>query len=427
MSIYKRIIFFIFIIAILTSCGAGNKPAHRENAEIHEASVIIDAPLPDKVPYAVYTQTKKYGLSLYEPEEGRYAGAYILSDEVSEIEDFEALAGSHSMYLYDIKVGDIFPIRWFLSCMANSKTPYIVVNPQNGYDPYNIEAITQLADELSRFYVPVFVDLYPNAELNRYSPEEYKEFFKEAGKILKKRASNAAIVFSVPYDKPDSAYLYYPGDEYVDWVGINVRLNAAEKASDVFTNIENIYFRFQKEKPIMISSLAVSHISGENYVYRTKEAAKTLGGFYESIITRYPRIKGVNYLNINGIEKEGFFSDRDYSGENYLVTDENIMLAAYENAVSDNAFIEKIDYMSCGDISEEYLLSPFPAYLYENEIYISSDTVCYDLNIKGFNAGGYDSEVFNGETYYKIKLLEKSGFTNIRVDQDKRTVYFDEP
>lgn len=418
-------IVLLILVLTLTSCQSKNKVLREEAPETYEASIIMDTPIPDKIPYTVYAQTKKYGLSLYEPEEGRYAGAYILSDEISEIEDFEAIAGEHAIYLYDMKVGDTFPMRWLLSCMANQKTPYIVVNPQNSYDPFNMKVLSELADEIGRFYVPVYVDLYPNANLQLYDPKEYKDFFKEAYKLFKTQASNAAIVFSS--DQPAEAYLYYPGDDYTDWVGVNIQIGAEDSAEDIFSNIDNIYYRFQKEKPIMISSCALSHISGENHVYRTDEAAGKLHRFYERIVQRYPRIKGINYININCIEKDLSYSNQKLGSDNYLVTDEKLMLDEYKSAVAGSGFIGAIDYQSHTDNSSEYFMSPFPAYLYENDMYISSNTIFYDLNIKGFSSYSDEKAILNGEVYYKMELLNKDRIKNIRTDEMEKAVYLDEP
>lgn len=417
-------IFFILVL-VLTSCQVKNKAAQEDTEETYEVSIVMDTPVPDKIPYTVYTQTKKYDLSLYEPEEGRYAGAYILSDDLSEINDFEAVAGEHAVYLYDIKVGDTFPMSWLLSCMSNQKTPYIVINPQNDYDPFNMDVLSELADEIGRFYVPVFVDLYPNASLRLYDPEEYKAFFMEAYKLFKSRASNAAIVFSA--EQPAEAFLFYPGDNYTDWVGINIQMGTSDSVEDIFKNIDNLYYRFHKERPILISSFALSHISGENYVYRTEEAAGRLRSFYDQIIQRYPRMKGVNYININYIEEKSIYSNQKWDNDNYLVTDEKLILDTYKNAVSGSGFISAIDYQSHMDNSSEYFSSPFPAYLYENDMYISSNTIIYDLNLKGFSSYADEKAILDGEVYYKLKLLEKNRLKDIRTDERERAVYLDEP
>src|SRR5690606_17176725 len=53
-------------------------------------------------------------------------------------------------------------------------------------------------------------------------PELYREKFRLVSKVMKERAPNVAMVwcpFSTPVGSiPD----YYPGDEWVDWVGVNI-------------------------------------------------------------------------------------------------------------------------------------------------------------------------------------------------------------
>jgi beta-mannanase len=51
---------------------------------------------------------------------------------------------------------------------------------------------------------------------------EYTAFFRSAREYFNRYASNAALVWSIDADSLHLMDRHYPGDDYVDWVGINI-------------------------------------------------------------------------------------------------------------------------------------------------------------------------------------------------------------
>jgi hypothetical protein len=94
----------------------------------------------------------------------------------------------------------------------------------------------------------------------------------------------------VPFGADDPE-LYYPGDKYVDWIGLNAYSVAAKQKMDSPFDvlIRDTYRRLLKkhaQKPFMISSFGRTN---DNYQYRW------LSNAYRSIKNSFPGIKAVIY------------------------------------------------------------------------------------------------------------------------------------
>ncbi|GHU53836.1 hypothetical protein AGMMS49975_13010 [Clostridia bacterium] len=372
-----RKILVIFCIFILSAC-----TQEKEAESFKDAEIVIEPPRVMEE-YRVFVRNENARLGLYEPKEGVYAGVYTKD----EIPDFDKKTAPHAMYVRNVTTKDVFPVSFILSCIANSKVPYIVVNPANAYDPFNLDDLAEIADEIGEFYAPVFVDIFPNADISRYNPADYISFFRSARAIFASRASNAALVFSC--DELAEARLFYPGDDAVDWVGVNT------------ADFEQIYFYFQKKKPVIVSEYAVSHQSDSDYSYQTKNAAAAVSAFYDNL-KFYPRIKAINYINVNTLSGENY---HNLSKNNYLVTDEALILEAYKKAVSERKFAKTVSYTNA-EISSAYALSPFPAQYFDGEFFIDTRTVVNDLEIKMFQSEEYTPLTALG-LKYRINPIDK--------------------
>lgn len=103
----------------------------------------------------------------------------------------------------------------------------------------------------------------------------YIEAWKRVYNIFKEEgAKNALFVFN-PHDRsyPDfkwnNAHLYYPGDEYVDWVGLTGYNNGTSFKGDVWREFDQIYFnnyneymKYYSNKPFMITEFSSNEIGG---------------------------------------------------------------------------------------------------------------------------------------------------------------------
>jgi len=117
-------------------------------------------------------------------------------------------------------------------------------------------------------------------------PNDFKDFFKTIADIMRERAPNVAMLFSPNEGSALGVNImdYYPGDEYVDWVGISnyyqyyflgqrnapdierAKYMTAEFANPV-RKAANIVKLFGGKKPIMLSEYGIA-----NYPNTLKES-----------------------------------------------------------------------------------------------------------------------------------------------------------
>ena len=200
--------------------------------------------------------------------------------------------------------------------------------PNEGYDIKNIRKMDSYLKEISDMFKK-----YPNtpiylrfaAEFNIWDtmsdPDEFITAFRYVSNYFKQRNDNVAIVWSP--NQTSNWYVnlddYYPGDEYVDWIGISLyaekyflgdrnqsELNQiAFKTginSDPVIAVKEIIEKYGKRKPVMISESGCGHKlvkSGEN---TTDFALQRLKEYYLYLPMVYPQIKLIAYFDkyVNG-------------------------------------------------------------------------------------------------------------------------------
>jgi hypothetical protein len=318
-------------------------------------------------------------LSLYEPESGCLIGAYIQSSIPvnQDLKLFEASVGKeHSFYTYFMKMGQPFPADWVLNCISENKTPNIVITPENIDDPFNTSFLERTAKKISEFYVPVFVHIYPIKAEYGYDTREYINFYKVAAAVFKRYASNAALVWDIDLKDATLAEEYYPGDDYIDWVGLNVYQNIEDKNTNLPDNADfnHFYYMFQERKPIFISQLGISHFTKNTYSYHVKESGERFKDFYDSVKNDYPRVKAVNYMDYNGISPVNMPEGEN----NYSVTDHEDMTEYYSKAVSGEYFLSEVDFSLRGERVKQLIREPYKVNYYDGDYYLpeyASDTL----------------------------------------------------
>jgi hypothetical protein len=347
----------------LTGCGVSPTPTAPPPAARYEsASVSGLAPPPRMEAYDMYVTDDEYKLALYEPEEGCYAGAYILSDRSVDfdIEKFEEIVKkSHELYMYNMNLGDTFPSNWVLSCVANMKTPYVVLRTPRAMTASDWETLRETAEAFDEFYVPMFVEFNP-VDVSA-PPDAYTATFRKTRDIFKEAASNVAFVWSADINDIEICERYYPGGEWVDWVGIGIMESLdpdREYTGDALNGLETFCGMFQREKPIIISRFAVSRVNSYDYVYCTNSAAKEIERVYNAVATGYPRVKAIIYMDFNGMETNGNRKTRD----DFTITGDGRIIDAYSRAASRSHFATGLAVSSFGDLCPQEYKSRFKVY-----------------------------------------------------------------
>lgn len=301
---------------------------------------------------------------------GSYLGAFIspkLPDDIqyysdaNEMNSFsEQLGKKVSMfvcYLSWEKDGEMrsFPAEWCDKVYSVGAVPHITWEPWN-FDRYctkysldNIlsgeyyDFIKDFALSVKNYGKKIFLRFgqemngfwYPwDGTHNFNDPGRYVDVYRYIHSIFKDLGvDNVSWVWSPEvtgandYDDPTYDFRnYYPGDDVVDWLGMDgLNFGSSQNAStewmgfnDIFGKPYNILVSSYPEKPIMVCHMASAELGGDKAQW-VKDAFDT--------VKKMPNIKIVSLFNI---EKE----------TNWCIDSSDLSLGAYRESVSDDYYLE---------------------------------------------------------------------------------------
>jgi len=202
----------------------------------------------------------------------------------------------------------------------------------------DIKNIRKFASNLKSFsdlfakYPDVPIYLRFGAEFDVWTdladPEEFKNAFRYVSEYFKQRNENVAIVWCP--NQVSNWYVniddYYPGDQYVDWVGIALYSqkyflgdkNQPEdseiafksgKNSDPVLAVKEIVEKYGNRKPIMVAASGCGHKVLKTGEDTTDFAVQRLRESYYYLPMVYPQIKLMAYFDwyvANSNEKDDF-------------------------------------------------------------------------------------------------------------------------
>ncbi len=314
----------------------------------------------------IYTVKENYKPAKYEPSKGIYLGAYVLQDTVinASMEKFNQLTGKkHASFFRYVGYGKPFPKEWVEQVKAAGAVPHIAWEPNDGLDVVkDNEYLRTFAKEAGKASVPIF--LRYASEMNGTwctysgSTKEYIEKWKLIHNVMEEEAPNVIMVWTV-FTFPDyNITSYYPGDQYVDWVGVNIynvvyhNGNLREKAvhEDPLDLLNFVYNTFSHKKPIQISEYGATHYTTTDGKYYVDFARQKIARIYANLPTKYPRVKSIFYFDVNNLVNapEGR-KINDYS----ITNDENI-LNTYAKLTSSKSYLSDV-VESSSETSDEKL------------------------------------------------------------------------
>ena len=168
------------------------------------------------------------------------------------------------------------------------------------------EYFKQSALAIKQFGGPVFISIdhemngtwYPYSEAypgSQTTAEDYVAAWKRIVDIFNRNgATNVAWVWSpnvpdvggVPYQD------YYPGDDYVDWIGVSLYSGNDPRAMDT------IYNQFSARKPFFITEWATAPEKNK-YNARFPGEVEWVKDFFQTLNENYPRVKAISWFNWN--------------------------------------------------------------------------------------------------------------------------------
>ena len=300
---------------------------------------------------AIYPADEKFFGAKFEPKNKTYFGTSA---------DFKQGSESAALIYISFSQEDMEPFYYkipddlstpvdFAWNISDSSFDTLLQIANGSHDSYIIKNLQYL----STIKNPVFlrfaaeVNCWPTLPSDKTDMPQYAGIFKNAfirvSNLAKQYDPKVDIVYS-PNDVSNwntSAKEFYPGDEYVDWIGVSTYCNLSQTstyepgdATDLFyfTGLYNNpilkikeFTEISPSKPLMISECAFGYAAEEG---QTREhAAKMINFFYSYVNMVYPQIKIVYYFDTN-------------AEHNYKISDNSALYSVYQNAVANNVSMQ---------------------------------------------------------------------------------------
>ncbi|PTX42010.1 cellulose synthase/poly-beta-1,6-N-acetylglucosamine synthase-like glycosyltransferase [Christiangramia gaetbulicola] len=266
----------------------------------------------DKISPQYHEIKKDSYLGIYHPEKDT---GLVNLNQINQIEekqnvDFDII----SFYLgWDIGQNELIPGQLMDSIARKGAIPMITWEPwlpvisdsarvaekrsifqrisSGDYDTY----IANFGRALAEFDKPVFLRFahefdnpqYPWSQTNAKHPEEFKLAWKHIYKILKAQGAKKTMFVWNPW-KAKGMGKFYPGDEYVDWVGFTILNYGPLNMNGKSVAFEKLYQRFHDKlywftrKPVMLAEFGSIKHNG-NQSQWLKNAARELKNNYNEI------------------------------------------------------------------------------------------------------------------------------------------------
>ena len=156
---------------------------------------------------------------------------------------------------------------------------------------FNSPVFISIDHEMNGNWYP-YSQAYPGAQT---TAADYVAAWQRIVTIFRQTgADNVAWVWSpnVPDVGGVTYSNYYPGDDYVDWVGVSFYSGNDPTAMD------EIYQKYSEKKPFFITEWATAPQKNQ-YNSKFPGEVKWVEEFFQTLNTRYPRVKAISWFNWN--------------------------------------------------------------------------------------------------------------------------------
>lgn len=288
-------------------------------------------------------------LAKWEPAAGCYLG--VLDGEGGSADDFARDTGHPLALAYEYDAyGRPFPRRWAQEQVAQKRAIQIAWEPNDIAAVQDDAYLETWASEAGRLGVPIFLRF--GGEMNGAwtswgrHPTAYRRAFRIVHDVMARFAPNVAMVWApnaVPTENLDQ---YFPGDAYVDWVGISLyvvrfyddRLSSPAWQDHPLNLIAPIYRKYAARHPLCLVEWGVSRRSRVEGTDADAFAAARIEDLFAAIKVRFPRLKMVC-----AFDRDNLTQARPGRRLNdYSMPPDSLALKAYRQATSDPYFLGTI-------------------------------------------------------------------------------------
>ena len=395
----------------------------------------------------VYTYSDKstvyYGAK-HEPATGAYFGRAMHAIEgESNIEQIRR----ESAYTIYIEVGQI-PTSTYDGIMREVAAGHVIqvaLNfPKEAQTSIEVAAgthddnIRETLNHLAKFDVPVFLRVGAEMNLWENNPANFIAAYTRIAKLARSLAPNTALVWAPNYVGSWGSNLndYYPGDEYVDWIGFALYMNSKNVgthtdysddsaffgrgafAHTILSAKEVATFAQARKKPAIITEggTGIKNLqTGEDF---TDKAVVQTANMFSILNMVYPQIKAIMY----------FDTKIDNSGYDYRLSQFSRVRSAHSAAVEGNlslipavgtpapSFVKLHEFS--GTAPEQIVLSA-----YCHTLYGKGMSITYTLAGKQLSAqtsGAYACVIDNknlwpGQYELKVDFNDNAGYKTTKV------------
>lgn len=324
----------------------------------------IELFIEDQVP----VQQSTSGLGKFEPLNGMYVGAFVEKDSGVESKKgekfaaFNELSGKqHAVYFNYHRYGAGFPNVWASQVKAAGGAIHLAVQPEGGLSEVKDDAtLRKFARDAQAAGVPIFLRFA--SEMNgswvkwHGDPKLYIEKFRLVAKVMKEEAPNVAMVWSPAANPKRNINDYYPGDDYVDWVGLSIYsvkfFNGDVKSPadqvNPLDSLDYVYKEYADRKPIMVSEYGATHFSKAGNTSTVNFAITKMNMMYHGAKLKYPRLKGINWFSLNTLTDS---HSADRSLNNFSLTENSSVLSAYKSMIKDSYYLSSVPQLSANRAS----------------------------------------------------------------------------
>jgi hypothetical protein len=334
-----------------------------------------------------------YHAAQYEPEIGIYLGAYAETDKSAwgdklYFDGFADMTGKeHAAYLIYMTYGMNFNAysSHFSAAKQEGAAMQIALQPLNGINEVqDNDYLRQFARDAANSGIPVFLR-FANEMNDPTSPwyidaEVYKTKYRIVANVFHQEAPNVVMVWAPNYFPPNNIQSYYPGDEYVDWVGVSLYkeylpsldpLGQNIDREKYLTNLANIYNLYSDHKPIFISESGVTYTDQKTGQDITNWAMYQMKQFYAYLPMLYPKVKAVYWFDSNHqIPSLGIY-------RSYSLSANQAILGTYQDCISSDYYLSQVGskspicYSDIGTVGISPRTQKISAYITTGEPFIS--------------------------------------------------------
>jgi len=295
-------------------------------------------------------------LELYEPPAGLYFGVFVEQDRNvgrNNQDHFNDLAGKqHTIFFNYHPYGAPFPHNWARIAKDEGAAIHLALEPEQGLEMVqDNEYLRQFARTARAAEVPVFLRFASemNGDWVRWhgNPKLYIEKWRIVANVMREEAPNVAMVWtpnSVPVANIND---YYPGDKYVDWVGVNLYSvayfdgdrNRPAYNVNPLDLIRPIYEMFAHRKPIQVSEFGATHFTSATNRDVTQFSITKMRELYHGVQMLFPRVKNINWFSMNTITEAAYAHRRL---NNFSLTENVKLMQAYQEMIKYPYFLTNV-------------------------------------------------------------------------------------